>query len=69
MSLDFEIILKIEITYEFAGGGDTMTPKNINFHAYRVGYYIIRTYIRIYTRGTRENFRIWCHMCPCVTCT
>ena len=33
---------------------DTMTPKNINFHAYRVGYYIIRTYIRIYTRGTRE---------------
>ena len=44
--------------------GDTMTPKNINFHAYRVGYYIIRTYIRIYTRGTRENFRIWCHMCP-----
>ena len=26
--------------------GDTMTPKNINFHAYRVGYYIIRTYIR-----------------------
>ena len=46
--------------------GDTMTPKNINFHAYRVGYYIIRTYIRIYTRGTRENVRIWCHMCPCV---
>ena len=31
MSLDFEIILKIEITYEFAGAGQTLNIINIAF--------------------------------------
>ena len=52
MSLDFEIILKIEITYEFAGGGwhyDTLfsrVPRRL--------LYKTHIYTHIYARYARE---------------
>lgn len=63
MSLDFEIILKIEITYEFAGGGwhyDTLfsrVPRRL--------LYKTHIYTHIYARYAREFQNMVSHVSLC----